>query len=546
MTALSFSNLIARADEETLRELVGPAATRLLLKLDPDLTKPSRLRELLALTRTPTDLIRNKASRRVLFRMLSANQARSLVGGLEVSHDNNSDPYSVLDALRMSKGSALEVKLHYLLGIPYEPPPPKESGYGTPEDIHPAYQLFPHQRRAAVEANAALTQGRRRVVLHMPTGSGKTRTAMSLIADYLRAAEPRMAVWLAYSEELCDQAANEFEKAWSALGNRPAPALRFWGGNPISLDGHFDGLVVCSLDKMRASIKSDYMTWSRLADRARLVVIDEAHQALAPTYKQTLELLVDRHPETSLLGLTATPGRTWNDLDEDEKLADFFDYKKVTLKVSGYSNPVDYLVDEGYLANATFESLTYNGSFKLDDQDLEKIALATDIPPAILDQLAEDDARNLLILMRAESLISSHERVIIFATTTEHSNTLAAVLTARGISAASITSETHPIERRRLIGRFRSNESEHRILCNFGVLTTGFDAPRISAAIIARPTKSLVLYSQMVGRATRGIRAGGNTEALIVTVVDTSLPGFGDMSEAFTNWEDVWTTDERK
>jgi superfamily II DNA or RNA helicase len=78
------------------------------------------------------------------------------------------------------------------------------------------------------------------------------------------------------------------------------------------------------------------------------------------------------------------------------------------------------------------------------------------------------------------------------------------------------------------------------ILINYGVLTTGFDAPATSAAIIARPTRSLVLYSQMVGRATRGVKAGGNAEAEIVTVVDPHLPGFGSVAEAFKNWEDVW------
>ena len=91
-----------------------------------------------------------------------------------------------------------------------------------------------------------------------------------------------------------------------------------------------------------------------------------------------------------------------------------------------------------------------------------------------------------------------------------------------------------------MIQRYKNNDPEPRIICNYGVLTAGFDAPRTSAAVIARPTKSLVLYSQMVGRATRGPRAGGNAEAEIVTVVDTNLPGFGDMATAFGNWEDVW------
>ena len=59
--------------------------------------------------------------------------------------------------------------------------------------------------------------------------------------------------------------------------------------------------------------------------------------------------------------------------------------------------------------------------------------------------------------------------------------------------------------------------------------------------MIARPTKSLVLYSQMVGRAVRGPKAGGTETCEVVTVVDTTLPGFGDIGQAFLNWEDVWT-----
>ena len=80
------------------------------------------------------------------------------------------------------------------------------------------------------------------------------------------------------------------------------------------------------------------------------------------------------------------------------------------------------------------------------------------------------------------------------------------------------------------------------VIFNYGVLTAGFDAPRTRCVIIARPTTSLVLYSQMAGRAMRGPRAGGNSRAEIFTVVDTNLPGFGSVTEAFTNWEELWTT----
>ena len=80
------------------------------------------------------------------------------------------------------------------------------------------------------------------------------------------------------------------------------------------------------------------------------------------------------------------------------------------------------------------------------------------------------------------------------------------------------------------------------VIFNYGVLTAGFDAPRTRCVIIARPTTSLVLYSQMAGRAMRGPRAGGNPKAEILTVADTNLPGFGSVTDAFTNWEELWST----
>lgn len=114
------------------------------------------------------------------------------------------------------------------------------------------------------------------------------------------------------------------------------------------------------------------------------------------------------------------------------------------------------------------------------------------------------------------------------------------MLTIKNIDALFVAGETESGERERRIKRYKSSGSSKIVMLNFGVLTTGFDAPRTSCAIIARPTKSLVLYSQMVGRATRGLRAGGNKEAEIITVTDPNLPGFGSVTEAFQNWEDVW------
>ena len=154
--------------------------------------------------------------------------------------------------------------------------------------------------------------------------------------------------------------------------------------------------------------------------------------------------------------------------------------------------------------------------------------------------LGGDTQRNLKIISAIEDLSARHKRIIVFAPSVNNARLLTAILTYRGIESYVVTGQTNTSERERIIKGFRGNANRTMVLVNYGVLTTGFDAPATSAAVIARPTRSLVLYSQMVGRATRGIKAGGNEEAEIITVVDSHLPGFGSVADAFTNWEDVW------
>jgi superfamily II DNA or RNA helicase len=276
-----------------------------------------------------------------------------------------------------------------------------------------------------------------------------------------------------------------------------------------------------------------------LADVAQLIVIDEAHQAIAETYSSVLEVLA-KNKDSRILGLTATPGRTWNDPLRDAELADFFHKNKVTLQMPGYISPIDYLIDEGFLAKPLFETMQIDSPKGMSASELEEINKALEIPQSVLVRLSQDEVRNLRIIAKLEELIGRHKRILFFASTVQHSDLISAILIARGVNAKSVTSKTLLADRQRYLNNFISDDPNPVILCNFGVLTTGFDAPKTSCVVIARPTKSLVLYSQMVGRGTRGPKMGGTKECEVVTVVDTFLPGFGDMSEAFRNWEDVW------
>ena len=477
-----------------------------------------------------------------LLPLLPVDQAHSLAEALELETDF---PYQRLLEVGIRRNSRIEKKLFSFLSVVENNNNQTNNGYPNPIVRHPAqYGLFDHQRHAEQKVLEVLGGTKPRVILHMPTGAGKTRTAMHVITTVLRQREPGLAVWLAYSEELCSQAVAEFQRAWSNLGNRHINIYKFWGaGYDLDINDLHDGFVVAGLSKIYKRAKRDADFISRLADRTILVVMDEAHQAIAETYKFLLDYLVERDETTGLLGLTATPGRTWNDPTIDEQLASFFSKQKVSLQVDGYDNPVDYLIDNKYLARPSFHPLHYKPSSSQEPftgAQLHALASQLDIPIFILERLAADENRNLSIISKIESLIQHHKRILIFATTVAHAQLLATVLQARNVDASTITSMTPSGERNRIINRYKNNDSEPRVLCNFGVLTAGFDAPKTSAAVIARPTRSLVLYSQMVGRATRGPRAGGNERAEIHTVVDTQLPGFGNLSEAFRNWEDVW------
>ena len=414
------------------------------------------------------------------------------------------------------------------------PPPPAVT------TIEPSYGLFEHQRSAVRRLAPLLFQDERCAILHLPTGVGKTRTAMHVVAEFLRSNEPSVVVWLASGKELLEQAVLSFQKAWDHLGVRQLQLGSMWGDRTPDLGGFIDGFLAVGLAKGWAVISHTDPDWAaRLAPRVRLVVFDEAHQSIARTYRRiTEELTLDYR--CAVLGLTATPGRTWADIDKDGELADFFAGNKVSLEVAG-EDPIEYLIENGFLARPLFRTLFAEPGLQFTDREMSRVAQALDLSDEIVDSLSMSEQYVTAVLGAIEELLAKgHVRVLVFAATVDHARTLAAILAARGIHSAVVTGKTTARTRDRAIRAFKSEEEAPMVLLNFGVLTTGFDAPKASAVVIARPTQSLVLYSQMVGRGIRGPRAGGTDTCEVVTVVDPNLPGFGDVAAAFLNWEDVW------
>ncbi len=410
----------------------------------------------------------------------------------------------------------------------------------APDELEPSYGLFEYQRRAIEQIMPLLIKDERRAVLHFPTGAGKTRTAMHIVARFLSINEPSVVVWLASSKELLEQAVDSFRNGWSHLGNRTIQIGSMWGEYSPDLLNFKDGFLAVGLAKGWATMRRVDPNWAtRISKKVRLVVFDEAHQSVARTYQQITEELTLNY-KSSLLGLTATPGRTWADIDEDGKVADFYARSKVSLEAPD-GDPIKYLIDMGYLAKPKFSTMLSESGVILTENDLLSISKELEIPNHIVESLAMNEQYVIAVLRAVQRLINGgHTRVLVFAATVDHARTLAAILAAKNILALLVVGSTGKKERERNIRRFKADEDIPMALINYGVLTTGFDAPQVSAAVIARPTKSLVLYSQMVGRAIRGTKAGGTNTCEVITVVDPALPGFSSIAEAFNNWEDVW------
>lgn len=531
---MKFENFVTRLNEEIVQQIVGKSAVQILNSLNTDLTRISRLQSVLLNIYSPVELLANKEIRNEFIDILKIPEAEALCSLLGKKVET--DVYSTLKSLRFNSENDLKKLLEFFEIVVDEIQ--DEYEFVSAKEAVANYPLFKHQRKAVGELNQKLYNGGKKVMLHMPTGSGKTRTAMNVICNHFRLHEPTIVIWLAHTEELCEQAAAEFETAWMNLGNRDLKVVRYWGDSSEKISELKDGFIVGGLTKVFNLLKTSAAEISKLAGHCSLVIMDEAHMAIAPTFKTNLRVLISFN--SSLLGLSATPGRTWNDPDVDLELSEFFNRQKVTLQVEGYTNPVDYLVEEGYLARVQNSPLLYQSGFAISEKDLGYLKDNFKLSDSFLKKLSEDQMRNILILKKVDELVTRHKRIILFAMNVAHSNIIATCLQARGVNAFSITSNTDTGQRRKLIERFKSDEDVPLVLCNYGILTTGFDAPRTSCALISRPTDSLVLYSQMVGRAIRGTRAGGNTTAEIVTVVDSNLPGFDGVANAFFNWEDVW------
>jgi ATP-dependent helicase IRC3 len=324
--------------------------------------------------------------------------------------------------------------------------------------------LRPYQQEALQSINDFSEKGINKQLVVLPTGAGKT-VIFSHLPQFKQNSLPMLV--LAHRAELLYQAKEKI--SWSN------PELDIQIEQADNVAGYCD-VVVASVPTLGRAESERILKYPK--DYFKSIVIDEAHHAAAPTYRRIL----DYFNAPFVLGVTATPQRS-----DNTRLTDVFD--EIV-----YYKTIQDLIEDGYLCSLVGYRIKTN-------TDISGVATNEgDYVASQLEDAIDTPERNAHIVAAYNSLVPE-SKAIVFCAGIKHANNLATSFASSQINTEVILGATDSDARRDILARFRSGET--RVLINVGVLTEGFDEPTVETIILARPTRSTLLYTQIVGRGTR-------------------------------------------
>lgn len=573
----SYVDYMIELSQSDLRSYLGQDMVELVVEWLPDgdtmLTKQRMVKMINSLY--GTTILKDKDFRKDILQCMKTSDILAIRDNCLVGKEKlESDPLAVIDIVvnkpwKVNPVSSYLIKLWGVSESVFD----KEKDDAVVENIIHApeeqfYELLDYQYyiKQRVLNNLNSDHVMERMLVHMPTGTGKTKISMHIITNYINFTLEKKGVvlWVAHTTELLQQAYDTFVDVWSHLGNGEINAYKLWGTRNIdNLDDAIDGVVFCGLSKIMSIYDSNPALYERLKKDCRLIVFDEAHKAAAKQTQKVIEGLM-RMPQgyenRALIGLTATPGRTTEDSYDNNLLTNMFGNKLIyidseilnqinfgrlqALNTVAEENIIKYFQERKILAKMKPERLTYKQDFT--DRELKTLSgnlrdLGYDDKEYTNDQLkvlASNKERNLAILNQLRLLQIQKQPTIVFACSVAHAKMLSAMLTLEGIKNSLILGEMDPLDRKNAINIFKDRDSGVDIIINYEVLTTGFDSKNIKCVFITRPTKSIVLYSQMLGRGLRGPLMGGNENCTLIDIQD-NLQAF-DNETAFSHFNEYW------
>jgi len=379
-----------------------------------------------------------------------------------------------------------------------------------------------------------------KTIIHMPTGSGKTRTTITSLLEYnikTNFLNDNFIIWLAHSDELCDQAKDSFENLWRSYGTYDLPLIRLKDQKLEEISKFSSGIIICTYQKLHRmrmnSSTSKILEFIRT--KSKFIIADEAHMVPAQTFRDSIEFIT-KLDFTVLIGLSATPGGYY--IDQTEKLSNYFLKNKITItdannKELENDEPINYLQKEGVLSHIKTHQVKTDFNFEFTSEEQEKILnnFEEGLSAELISKMGEDVERNICIFGELSNLYEQNLSSIVFACSLKHTKLLYKICVLSGMKVAKIDDKTSNQNRKKIVRDFKNKDI--KIIFNYGVLSTGFDAPGTEAILIARPTTSPVIYSQMLGRGLRGPKFGGKSECLLIDLKD-NLIGLPDEKTCFT------------
>jgi len=326
-------------------------------------------------------------------------------------------------------------------------------------------ELRPYQQEALDSIKSFMENNITRQLVVLPTGAGKT-VIFTHLPQHIENSLPMLI--LAHREELLIQAKDKLEWSNPHLTVEIEQAENYASTNA--------DVVIASVPTLGRDGSERISRFPK--NHFRTVVVDEAHHSAAPTYRR----IFDYFENDFTLGVTATPQRS-----DNTRLTDIFD------EIVYYKTIVD-LIEDGWLSRIV-------GYRIQTDTDISEVqSREGDYIASQLEDTINTPERNATIVASYLEICGT-SKAIAFCAGIQHAHDLAASFASSQVSAEVIIGTTPSDERQKILARFASGET--RVLVNVGVLTEGFDEPSVEAIILARPTKSTLLYTQIVGRGTR-------------------------------------------
>jgi superfamily II DNA or RNA helicase len=320
-------------------------------------------------------------------------------------------------------------------------------------------ELREYQKSALDKIRTEYSKGNRSILVVSPTGSGKG----VILSELIRSANNKGArvLFLVHRREILFQVSRYMGK-YSIPHGVILSGEEYDPGNMVEL-----ATVQTLYSRMK---RRDY-------DAADIIIIDEAHNSTAPTYRSVIE----RHKGNMVVGFTATPCR-----QSGHGLGTLYDALVNVATIEdltrqGYLVPVRYYApSEPDLSGVKITAGDYN------EKQLDVVMRK----PKLVGDIVENWLR-----------IAKGQQTVVFTTTVAHSVAVCDAFMFAGVNAEHVDGRTDKDEREAILNRFTNGDTT--VLCNCCVFTEGVDIPSISCVVMARPTKSLALYMQTIGRGMR-------------------------------------------